>query len=341
MGLAGWIPVVAPKAVLIALLGASAVAVVGVGGYYSVRSGSVSQPAVSATPSAAIDEHGQPTPSANAERRPASGSGALISEPVVLPSKGKPASSRPPAEPVTPAAAEATPANSSRPEALPTATPLPNPVPASPVPQAAAVTPSQEPAEVAATTPEPPARRPVREELIVPKETVIGIRLETPVSSETSKKEDRVTARIIRDVVVDGVPVVPTGARLEGTVTLVERGGKVQGQARIAIRFTTVLLSSDVKLPIQTEAILREGEGPGNEAASKIGAAAVAGTILGSIFGGGKGAAIGGAVGAAGGTATVMAGNRNAATIAAGTELTVRLAGPLTVTVERDDQSPR
>jgi hypothetical protein len=203
------------------------------------------------------------------------------------------------------------------------------------------VTPSSEPVETPAAPPEPPARRISREELVVPKDAVIGIRLETPVSSETSAKEDRVTARVIRDVVVDGVTVVPTNARLEGTVTLVERGGRVQGQARIGIRFTSAVLSSDVKLPIQTETIYRTGEGPGNEAAAKIGGAAVVGTILGSIFGGGKGAAIGGAVGAAGGTATVMAGNRNAATLAAGMELTVRLTGPLTISVEREDQSPR
>ena len=111
----------------------------------------------------------------------------------------------------------------------------------------------------------------------------------------------------------------------------------MRGQARVSIRFTTVVLSSDVKLPIQTEAITRVGEAPGNEAASKVGAAAVVGTILGGIFGGGKGAAIGGAVGAAGGTAAVMTGDRNSATIAAGTDLTVKLSGPFTVTVERDE----
>ena len=170
----------------------------------------------------------------------------------------------------------------------------------------------------------------------MPRTEVIGIRLDSPVSSETAKVEDRVSARVTRDVIVDRVTVIPAGAKLEGTVTMVERGGRIRTPARVVMRFTTVVLSPEMKLPIQTEAISRDGEGPGNEAASKIGGAAVVGTILGSIFGGGKGAAIGGAVGAAGGTAAVMNGDRNAAVFTAGMPLTVRLTAPVTVTIERE-----
>jgi hypothetical protein len=47
-----------------------------------------------------------------------------------------------------------------------------------------------------------------------------------------------------------------------------------------------------------------------------------------------KGAVLGGAVGAAGGTAAVMAGGRNPATLPAGTVITARVAGPVTVQVQ-------
>jgi hypothetical protein len=90
-------------------------------------------------------------------------------------------------------------------------------------------------------------------------------------------------------------------------------------------------------MPIQTEAIIRDGEAPGGEATSKIGASAVVGTILGAVIGGKKGAAIGGAAGAAGGTAAVMAGGRNDAVIASGTALTVRLTSPLSITIEPEE----
>ena len=52
-------------------------------------------------------------------------------------------------------------------------------------------------------------------------------------------------------------------------------------------------------------------------------------------MGGSKGAILGGAAGAAGGTAAVMAGDRNAATIAGGTVVTARLSSPVTLEVER------
>ena len=89
------------------------------------------------------------------------------------------------------------------------------------------------------------------------------------------------------------------------------------------------------EVPLRAEAIYREGDSPGNESARKIGGAAIGGAILGAIFGGGKGAAIGGATGAAGGTAAVMAGDRNAATLPAGTVVNVRLSAPAAIEVEK------
>ena len=63
---------------------------------------------------------------------------------------------------------------------------------------------------------------------------------------------------------------------------------------------------------------------------------ACGGAILGSILGGNKGAAIGGAVGAGAGTAAAMSNDRNPATLAAGTTVTVRMQAPVTVTVQKE-----
>ena len=175
---------------------------------------------------------------------------------------------------------------------------------------------------------------PAIEEIAIPAEAVVGIRLETPVSSKTSAVEDRVTGVVTRDVKIDGQTVVPSGTRVAGYVSVVQRGGKVRERARVGIRFTSIT-ANDVRIPIETETIFREGDAPGGEATAKIGASAVVGTILGGVFGGKKGAAIGGAAGAAGGTAVVMTGEPNPATIAAGTPLTIRLSAPVTVAIER------
>lgn len=194
------------------------------------------------------------------------------------------------------------------------------------------------PASVVATAapevvPAPPA--PQFEEIVVPAAAVMGLQVENSVSSETARIEDRVDARVTRDVRAAGTVAIPAGSRVQGSVTLVERGGKVRERARLGVRFHTVVLADGTRVPIRTDTIFREGESPVNGSASKIGGAAVGGAIIGAILGGGKGAAIGGSVGAAGGTAAVMAGARKPAVLNAGTTVTVHLTESATVTVEK------
>jgi hypothetical protein len=175
----------------------------------------------------------------------------------------------------------------------------------------------------------------VFEELVVAADSVIGLQLESPVTSERAQVEDSVVARITRDVRVGDRVVIPEGAKAFGEVTLVERGGKVRERARLGVRFTSIVLADGTRLPISSETIYREGDAPGRESAAKIGGGAIGGAIIGGILGGAKGAAIGGSIGVGAGTAAVMAGDRNHATLSAGTPLTVRIEDPIVVTVER------
>jgi hypothetical protein len=185
--------------------------------------------------------------------------------------------------------------------------------------------------------PEPPPAPPEPRfvELVVPVASVIGLQVETPLTTERARVEDRVEAHVTRDVVAGSRVAIPAGARVIGSVTLVERGGKIKERARLGVRFHTLVFADGTEVPIRTEGVYREGESPGRESSAKIGGAAVGGAILGAILGGGKGAVLGSATGAAGGTAAVMAGGRNAATLPAGTVLTVRLEEPVTVDVEK------
>jgi hypothetical protein len=200
------------------------------------------------------------------------------------------------------------------PAAAPTAPPLPEPVAAEP----------------------PPPARPVFVEVVVPASSVVGLQVETSVSSETARVEDRVEARVTRDVMADGRVAIPAGSKVIGDVTLVERGGKMKDKARLGVRFHTVVLADGNHLTLRTESIYREGASPGADSARKIGGATVGGAILGAIIGGAKGAAIGGATGAAGGSAVVMAGDRNPATLPSGTVVNVRLSSPVSVDVEKE-----
>jgi hypothetical protein len=184
-------------------------------------------------------------------------------------------------------------------------------------------------------TPEPAAQGKEFEELVVPTESVLGLQLETPLNSERAQVEDRVDAKVTRDVRVGNRVAIPAGSRVIGSVVLVGRGGKVKERASLAIKFNTIVLPDSTRLAINTDAVYRESESPVSKSAAKIGGAAVGGAILGAILGGGKGAAIGSSIGAAGGTTAVMAGQRAAVVMPAGTLLTVRMLSPVTVTVER------
>jgi len=213
----------------------------------------------------------------------------------------------------------------------------PAPVPVAHVPDAAA--PPAPPVEAVPESTRAPESAPVAtpqfDEVVLPSSSVIGLEVETPLSSERSRVEDRVDARVTRDVLSAGRVAIPAGSRVLGSVTVVERGGKLRERARLGVRFHTLVLADGHEVPLRSETIYREGDSPRGEGTRKIGGAAIGGAILGGILGGGKGAAIGGAAGAAGGTAAVMAGDRNAATLPSGTIVTVRLAAPVTIEIER------
>ncbi|OFW30068.1 MAG: hypothetical protein A3H97_02240 [Acidobacteria bacterium RIFCSPLOWO2_02_FULL_65_29] len=201
----------------------------------------------------------------------------------------------------------------------------PAPPPAAPVEQPSAPEPPREP--------EPPAR--LFEELVVAADSVVGLRVDSPVTSETARVEDRVEARVVRDVRAGEAVAIPAGSRMLGSVTVVERGGKLKAVGRLGIRFHTLVLADGTRLPITTETITRSGESQGQASAAKIGGGAVVGAILGAIAGGAKGAAIGAAAGSGAGAASVATGDRSEATLRAGEEVTARILSPITVTIEK------
>jgi hypothetical protein len=196
---------------------------------------------------------------------------------------------------------------------------------------------SPEPLTPRRIEPPPPAAppAPLYDELTVAADSVIGLQIDSTVSTETAQVEDEVEARVTRDVLADGRVAVPAGARALGTVTLVERGGKVKERARLGVRFHTLVLADGTTVGIQSETVYRDGESPARSSTAKIGGAAIGGAIVGGLLGGTRGAVIGGSVGAAGGTAATMAGARRAAALPAGSTVTVRVLSPVTVNVER------
>ena len=211
-------------------------------------------------------------------------------------------------------------ANAARPEPV-------RPAAAPAAPPAAVKPPRNEPAPAPAP-PTPPA--PQVTWITIPAGTVIAARTVRTVTSASARVEDSVSATTIDDVAIDGRTAIPSGSRLLGSVTTVQRGGRMSGSDRIRIRFHT-LAYNDVEIPLRTDTITRTGPGQASQNATRIGGGAAVGSILGAILGGKRGAAIGGAIGAGGGSAAAAAQHAAPAILEAGETLALRTSRPVRV----------
>jgi len=327
------------KALVIAMVGAACVGAAAAGGFVAVHmdrahralvdAGAPNPPATptpTATPAPAV----QTTPATDPPAEPPAMPPTPVTSPApALTTRATPPATGKPNRAVRAGAVAAPPPAADTPPPPDPTTPQP-PIPA----PATAPPPPPDPAMLATeTTPVDP--KPIFDEFTVKTDSVIGLALDNPVSSDVAKVEDKVTARVTRDVTVDGRVAIPSNSRLEGVVAFVQPGGKFKQQARIGVRFTALYLPDNTKFPIQTDTLFRDGDPPANDATSKVGAGAVLGAILGAVIGGKKGAGVGAAAGAGGGAAATANGHSNEATIPSGVPLTVRLTAPVTVTVAR------
>ncbi len=164
----------------------------------------------------------------------------------------------------------------------------------------------------------------------IPADTLLHLRLETPVASDRSHAEDPIEASVTQAVLVNGVAAVPEGAILKGVVTEAKPSGKVKGRAQLALRFDQLVIGSEQQR-VQTRTVSLEAKSTTKKDALKVGVPAAGGAILGAILGGKKGAAIGGAVGGGAGTAVVLATPGEEVRLANGTSITVKLIEPVTV----------
>src|SRR6185436_1004570 len=195
------------------------------GTFLAYRANQTATPVIEATTAAPEPVVPVPAPDAMISVAPPMVSHPPAAEPPAAPSSASSPSGarREKAETARPRATAAAPAprvdNATAPQPV---TSAPPPVlPPDPTPAATAAS-----ATVVEAQPALEARKPRFEEVVVKQDSVVGIQLDQSVSSETARIEDRVTAKITRDVTVDGRTAIAAGTRLEGVVSLVERGGK-------------------------------------------------------------------------------------------------------------------
>ena len=163
---------------------------------------------------------------------------------------------------------------------------------------------------------------PRREE--VPAGTSLALVLETPLSTETTREGQSVTARVERATSEDGGVVLPGGSVLRGRVTEVDRAGRVSGRAHLAVKWDTLTVRGESHR-IVTSDVAMTAEAQHGRDAKIIGGGTAAGAIIGGIVNGGSGAKKGAIIGAGAGTGAVLINRGQDVEMPAGSRWTVRV----------------
>ena len=161
----------------------------------------------------------------------------------------------------------------------------------------------------------------------LPVGTEIDVRLQNTLTSATAQVEDRVEATTVLNVDNQEVVLVPAGSVFRGTVTAVNRPGRLDRKGSLTLAFDQVTVRNQTTRVRATVLQALESEGIKGDTA-KIGAGAGVGAIIGGILGGFKGVLTGILVGGGG---VIAATEGQDVTLPAGTILRVRLDTPLIV----------
>jgi len=157
----------------------------------------------------------------------------------------------------------------------------------------------------------------------LPVGTEIDVRLQNTISSANAQVEDRVEATTVLNVDNQEVVLVPAGSVFRGTVTAVNRPGRLDRKGALTVVFDQVTVRNQTTKVRATVLQALESEGLKGDA-GKIGAGAGVGAILGGF----KGVLTGILVGGGG---VIAATEGQDVTLPAGTILRVRLDTPLIV----------
>lgn len=167
--------------------------------------------------------------------------------------------------------------------------------------------------------------RPGAGEMSVPDGTEFAVRLDTPLSSRTARREDRVEGTVAESVRVDGRVAIPAGSRVRGIVHDVQPANRPSHGGRIELTFDQLQLPNGRRVDIRSRVAGIEEEGFSKK---RAGLGAVLGGILGGVLDGKKGALIGVLVGGGG---AVVASKGDDVELPGGTVVNLRLERPVAV----------
>lgn len=164
----------------------------------------------------------------------------------------------------------------------------------------------------------------------LPAGTPITIRLQSAVSSASSRAGDRFQAVLDEPIIVQGQTVAPRGAVVTGKVVAAKPSGRLSDPGYLRLTLASITLNGKA-VSLTTSSIFVKGVSHEKRNLAMIGGGAGGGALIGALAGGGKGALIGSAIGAAGGTGVAYGTGKKDVGFGAERRLTFRLTEPVSV----------
>jgi len=155
----------------------------------------------------------------------------------------------------------------------------------------------------------------------------LDVRLQTPLSSETSTVEQRFEATTAVDLMQDGRILVPAGSVVHGVISDVKRPGRVDRVGSLTLSFDRMTVRGR-DYPIRGMATQVFESGGIRDEVGTAGGGAGVGAVIGGLLGGVKGAVLGAVIGAGGAIAATEGKDIH---LPAGSILRIRLDSPVNV----------
>jgi len=155
----------------------------------------------------------------------------------------------------------------------------------------------------------------------------LDVRLQSTLSSESAKVEQRFDATTAADLTQNGRVLIPAGAVVHGVVSDVKPAGRINRAGSITLSFDRMTVNGR-DYPMRGMATQIFESGGIREEAGTAGAGAGIGGIVGGILGGVKGAILGAVIGAGG---AIAATDGKDVELPAGSVIRVRLDSDVNV----------
>jgi tRNA A-37 threonylcarbamoyl transferase component Bud32 len=166
----------------------------------------------------------------------------------------------------------------------------------------------------------------------VPAGTRMHLALETPLTSETARAGDPISASTVTPVRIEGVEAVPAGARVTGRVAEAASAEAAEGRGRMTLAFEALELPGGGRASLTARPLAIRAPSSKRRDAGIIGGLAGVSAAVGGLLGGRGGAVAGAVVGGAAGVAIVTTDKGREVALAPRASLSVEVVAPVTVT---------